>query len=192
MASKGLQGYPHYRNSTPAMQEYEPLYLNLFSVQITPPGAVKGDPKLVIENVISVSGIEVEQTPDTVEQIYKGARRRYAGALPASTVANPTLNFEVNLNDSNQAYVYNFLRAWCDLVWNPLTGGMQLKKDYIGENMIISQYNKVGNVYRRIIFHDIFPKVNLTIPELNYTGGQEIFKATMTFASDYWDDVSAS
>lgn len=44
---------PHYRNSTAAMQKYEPVYLNLFEITIQPPpGLPNWTTPLLIEQVI--------------------------------------------------------------------------------------------------------------------------------------------
>ena len=99
-----MAGLPHYRNSKAAMQKFEPVYNAQFEVLLTPPAAVTGW-TLVMENVIKVGGIEVNKVPTVVEQKYKSAKRSYAGGIVDDTSINITLDFEVNLDDSNSAYV---------------------------------------------------------------------------------------
>ena len=136
-----MAGLPHYRNSKAAMQKFEPVYNAQFEVLLTPPAAVTGW-TLVMENVIKVGGIEVNKVPAVVEQKYKSAKRSFAGGIVDDTSINITLDFEVNLDDSNSAYVYKALRKWCDLIYDPLTGRMGLKKDYTGGPLIINYFNK--------------------------------------------------
>lgn len=190
--AKGLQGTAHFRNWHGAVEDHEPLYQNLFSAQlIDPPKGIKGvDKTIVIEGIQKISGLEFEQTPAPVEQTYKGAKRSYAGALPEKTFTDIKIDLAVNLNKENEAYVYNFFREWSNLVWHPLTGEMQLKKDYIANSIMISMYNRVGTVYRRVVGHKIFPSAPLTSFELGYAEGNSLYQLSVQLRCDYWDDVS--
>ena len=110
-----MAGLAHYRNSQASMAKYEPLYIAQFEVLLTPPPAVGGW-NLVMEQVLKVDGLEVNKLPEVVEQKYKSAKRSFAGGMNDDTTVDVTLDFEVNLDDSNSAYVYKALRQWCDLV----------------------------------------------------------------------------
>jgi hypothetical protein len=83
-------------------------------------------------------------------------------------------------------YVFKTLRQWTDLIYNPLTGAMGVKTDYTG-TMVISIFNKQGDVFRRITCKDCFPTTPLTVMELDYQA-IDIYNVTMTWAVDYWDD----
>ena len=55
---------PHYKNSKAGMEQYEPVYQNLFHVSLVPPpGVTVWDKDLIIEGITKVSGIAVEQYP---------------------------------------------------------------------------------------------------------------------------------
>lgn len=197
-------GLPHFRLSQASMQSFEPVYKNLFEVRITPPAAVRaGTPwentQLILDNVISVGGLgAIEKIPEVVTQKYKGATRSYAGALPTNTYADVTVSFELNLDNSNSAYVYNALKAWTDLVYNPLTGELGLKSEYAGTSddptlMTVLVYNKKGVVIKQITFRQIFPTTALTTPfdALNYDTGTVISKIdNFNFRADYWDNIT--
>lgn len=184
-----MAGYPHYRNAHVAMQLWEPVYLNLFEVLLTPPASIdKWD--YVMDNVKTVGGLDVEKTPGLVEQIYKGAKRRFSNAFPDSTTADITMSFEVNLDDSNSMYVYKGFRKWCDLIFDPLTGGMVLKKDYVGGPLIISLFNRAADVFRQWTFPVVWPMASLNLPELDYSSGGNIWSLDVQLAADYWDDVA--
>lgn len=184
-----MAGLPHYKNAHVAMEKWEPVYLNLFEVLIKPPTGVDSW-EWVMDNVTKVSGLDVEKTPAPVEQIYKGARRRFAGGFPDTTTTDIGISFEVNLNNNNSMYVYRALRRWCDLIFDPLTGAMTLKTDYAGGPMTVSLYNRKGDIFRQWIFPVIFPVTSLPVMELDYSTGANIWQLEMTFGADYWEDMS--
>ncbi len=184
-----MAGLPHYKNAHVAMEKWEPVYMNLFEVLIKAPDAVD-QWEWVMDNVTKVSGLDVEKTPSPVEQIYKGAKRRFAGGFPDSTTADISIGFEVNLNNNNSMYVYRALRKWCDLIFDPLTGAMTPKVDYAGGPMTVSLYNKRGDIFRQWIFPVIFPITAIPIMDLDYASGSTIWQIDMTFAADYWEDMS--
>lgn len=185
-----MSGVPHYRNSKASMNNWEPVYLNLFDVNIVFPAAV-GTGEFVLENIISIGGLETDKVPATVEQTYKGAKRSFAAGFVENTYVDLTLSFEVNLNDANSAYVYKCLKAWCNLIYNNETGAMGTKKDYVGGPMIVSAYDKHGDVYRQWKFPTVFPTVNISAMELNYDTITEVYKIEgFTLRADFWDHAA--
>lgn len=180
-----MAGLPHYQNSLFGINKYEPVYLNQFEVLITPPAPVLGG-SILVEQVTSISGLGVDKTPKETTQKYKFATRNYAGAKPDSTVFDLTVNFTVNLNDANSMYVFRTLRQWTDLIYNPLTGAMGVKRDYTG-TIVISVFNKQGDVFRRITCRDCFPISPIDAMEMDYAG-TELYEIGLTWAVDYWDD----
>lgn len=197
-------GLPHFRLSQASMQSFEPIYRNLFEVRITPPAAIRtGTPwentQLILDNVINISGLgAIEKVPGVVEQKYKGVTRSYAAALPDNTYADITMSFELNLDNANSAYVYKALKAWTDLVYNPLTGELGLKSEYAGTSddptlMTVLVYNKKGVIIKQITFRQIFPTTPLASPfdTLSYEQGTDIAKIDgFTFRADYWDNIT--
>ena len=158
-----MAGLPHFTSAKAAVSLYEPVYLNQFEVIIQPPAAVSNPSgnagrTLLVENILSISGLEVEKTPTPVVQTYKFANRRYAGGAVDDTGARVRVVFETNLDDNNSNYVHKTLRQWNDLVYNPLTGAMGIKSTYAGGTYIlVSMFNKQGDVFRRIKFLNCFP-----------------------------------
>jgi len=180
-----MAGLPHYQNSLFGINKYEPVYLNQFEVLITPPGPVLGG-QILVQQVTNLTGLEVDKTPAPIQQRYKFAVRNYAGAKPDQTYFDLVLSFTVNLNDANSMYVFKTLRQWTDLIYNPLTGAMGVKTDYTG-TIVISIFNKQGDVFRRITCKDCFPTTPLSVMELAYDS-ETIYEVSMTWAVDYWDD----
>ena len=88
--------------------------------------------------------------------------------MPGQTFVDLTLNFTLNLNDANENYMYNTFRNWYKLIYDPLTGEMGLKKDYVG-SMIVVQFNRAGDIFRKITLKDVFPTAQPDfVDELNY------------------------
>ena len=180
-----MAGLPHYQNSLFGINNYEPVYLNQFEVLITPPGSVLGG-QILVQQITSLSGLEVDKTPAPIQQKYKFAVRNYAGAKPDQTYFDLSIVFTVNLSDANSMYVFKTLRQWTDLIYNPLTGAMGVKRDYTG-SIVISVFNKQGDVFRRITCRDCFPMSPLSVMELEYEA-DSLYTITMVWAVDYWDD----
>jgi len=147
---------PHYREDQTSKKNrhFEPLQANLFEVTILPPDGVQGA-DMLLQHVKSVSGLDgMYPAVAAQEQKYKFATRSYAGQAD-QTALDVTIAFTLNLNDSNQAYVYKTLRQWYNLQYDPQTGEMGLKKDYTG-TLVIQQFNRTGDVYRKITLEDCF------------------------------------
>jgi hypothetical protein len=182
-----MAGLPHFQNSLSSLNRYEPVYLNQFEVSIIPPASVAGG-SILLEHVTSVGGLALDKNPAPTAQKYKFAKRNYAGAKPDSTVMNVSTSFTINLNDANSMYVFKTLRQWCDLIYNPLTGAMGLKSDYVG-TMTISIFNKNGDVFRRIRIPVCFISTPINSMDLNYDQANAIYALNVTWKCDYWEDL---
>ncbi len=155
---------PHYsqdQTSKKGMQ-YEPVQANLFEVTILPPAGVAGS-SLLLQHVNKISGLNLYKEISPVEQKYKFSKRTFAG-MPDETTLDVAIEFSLNLNDSNQAYLYKTLRAWYNKQYDPQTGVMGLKKDYTG-TIVVVQYNRAGDIYRTITLEDCFITSGLPFTE---------------------------
>jgi hypothetical protein len=187
----------HFKNSVVSMENMEPLYKHLFEVIITPPTALENSVNwlsnsgqaLVLEQVTKIDGLDVDKIPATVNQKYKGATRVFAGTVPDDTSVEFTIEFNLNLNDANQNFVYNALREWSDLIFNPLTATQTLKNTYISPaGCSISMFNKIGEVYRKVDVLNIQPSKGLGSISKIY-GDNTVENLTMTFKGDYFDNT---
>jgi len=183
-----MAGLPHYRNSKAAMNQFEPVYFSQFEITLQPPAGVS-DWTLVMENVLKVSGIETNKLPGVVEQKYKSAKRSFAGGMVEETTMDIALDFEVNLNESNSMYVYKALRKWCDLIYDPLTGRMGLKKNYTGGPMIINFFNKNGDIFRQVKAPICFPTTPIKAIDTDYSSNDIYRIEGFTFRCDYWEET---
>jgi hypothetical protein len=191
-----MAGLPHFNNSLAARNNFEPVFLNQFEVAIVPPSGITlanttfNGESLLTQQVKSVTGsLAVDIQPAApVTQYYKFAERRYAGGEPSTSDVQFSVAFEVNLNDNNSMQIYKILRQWSDLIYNPLTGAMGLKRDYVG-TIIVSIFNKQGDVFRRITLNNCFLIEPLSPMPLSYESGDAIYILDTTWKSDYWRDL---
>lgn len=190
-----MAGLPHFNSAKAAVSLYEPVFLNQFEVIIQPPVSVynpvgNGGRKLLVENVLSISGLGVDKNPQPVEQRYKFSKRRYAGAAIDDTSVKVRIEFETNLDANNSNYVFKSLRQWSDLVYNPLTGATGLKTTYAKDTYIlVSIFDKEGNVFRKIKLVNVFPVEQIKAMDLTYDNGNQPFKISATFRADYFEDI---
>jgi hypothetical protein len=174
---------PHFTQARASTQRYEPIQPNLFEVTVFTPSG--DDTGLILEHVRTIGGLNnLNPAVDKVSQKYKFADRSYAG-MPAETTMTIPITFTLNLNEANENYIYNTFRNWYKLIYDPLTGEMSLKKDYIG-SLIIVEYNRAGDIFRKITCKDVFPTGQPDFTdELNYDTPDPV-ELTMTFQCDHW------
>ena len=177
---------PHYRNSRAGVNKYEPVYANLYEVTVLPPPGISGG-ELLIEHVNTISGLETEKGSDVVEQEFKHSQRSYASGRPTATTVDFTINFSLNLNDDNEMYVYKTFRDWNRLINNPLTGEQGLKKDYSDAKVIVTMFNRAGDIHWQRTFHDTFIVGNIPALDLDYSSGDPL-ALDIAFRSDYWTE----
>ena len=183
-----MAGLPHWDNSRAATNYYEPLFLNQFEVVITPPAIISANVDLLVEHVVSISGLPELTPTGVVEQKYKFASRSFAGAVPEKTTADLDIKFTVNLNEENDMYIYNILRGWADLAYDPLTGRQGLKRDYYGQ-IYVANFNKAGDIFRQIKAPVVFPTTPITPIESDFTNN-DIYRITgFTLRADYWEET---
>lgn len=187
-----LNGYqtPNPREDKALVGHYEPVYPNLFDVSISFPQAVDSTKKeLLLANVLSVEGLEIDKTPEKVMQKFKGATRTYAGSLLDDTSHEVTLSFEVNLDDSNQMYVYKMLQEWLRLIYNPETGERGLASEYATGIMTIVIYNKKHEVFKTYKCKNIFISSPLPPIDLAYDNGEPWKLEGIIFTCDIIDTI---
>ena len=178
---------PHYTSRKEAgIGKEEPVYANGFIATIIPPAGISGG-DLLTAQVLNISGVNTNPGSPAVTQNYRGAERSFASGILEQTTNDLTLNFNLNLNEANQLYVYNIIRAWKKRIHDPETGRKGLKKDYVGQ-IIVEQFNRVGDIFRRVTYYDCW--LTSPIPEINgeYTSGDLINLEGCVFRSDAWKE----
>lgn len=191
-----MAGLPHFRNSQAGLQKYEPIYLNQFEVNITPPPLVAGRIgwNFALQHVISISALPEYAGGgggQLLTQRYKFAERMYAPGKPKGTAHLFTINFELNLSENNENYIYNAFRSWANLIYDPLTGAQGLKKDYADAIVEVVQFNRAGSIFRQFTFSPVF----LGAESLKDLGGtlsyaeDKILQLTVAFVADQYTET---
>jgi len=192
-------GLPHFRASRTSMNMWEPVYLNLFTIQIQLPDAVRdaidtGDQDLLLEGIRTVDGLDTNKVPGAnTKQGYKMADRRFADAGTDKTTIDVKFDIEINVRGSVEGkpdmYTLKILRKWNDLVWDPLTGRMCLKAEYVAPWVKIILHDKAYQPFWEWDLFHVWPSTNLPVPKLDYNQKNQIYKvAGYTLACDYWDE----
>lgn len=187
-----LKHYSHYQNSQAAREMWEVVSPALFEVYFTFPKILNGqniDTNLMFEHVRSVSGLDgLTPTFGNVVQKFKYAERHYAAAGPDKTSLELTITYTLNLNDAHENYIYNMLRKWYNLIYNPQNGQMLTKKDYAdGSLMKIIEHDRDGAIWRRITCFNFFPSTPPTgLNEDNYDSIGDAKTVSITFIVDDW------
>lgn len=176
---------PHYSNDQTSKKgkNFEPVLANMFEVTILPPAGVGGQ-ELLIQHVKQITGLELHKGVDSIAQKFKWSTRSFTG-LPADSQLDVAVTFTLNLNDANQMYLYKTIRDWYRLQYNPETGEVGLKKDYVG-TMVIVQFNRAGDIYRKITLEDCF--INSPVnpgTDLNYETAEPV-ELEVTWRCDTW------
>ena len=204
--SVGLMGLSHFRTSRISMENMEPVYLNLFTVEIQLPaklreggtagaaGVSDSDKMLVLEGIKKISGLETSGIPATVQQQYKFAERSFAASGPDKTYTDISFDMEVNLRGSGTGspdmFAVKILRAWTDLVYDPLTGRQGLKIDYVAPSVTVTLHNKAGEPFWQWIFYNVFPTKGINMPTLDFMQKTDIYRIQdFTLRADYWDET---
>ena len=182
---------PHYSEDQTQKKgkNFEPVQANLFEVTILPPDGVAGQ-ELLLQHVNTIGGLGgLHKDVAAISQKYKFATRSFAGMVD-DTSLEIVINFSLNLNDSNQAYLYKTLRQWYRAQYNPETGEMGLKKNYVG-TIVIVQFNREGDIWRKITLDDCFITSGLGFTEaLDYSSG-DVQTLEITWKSDvYAEEVN--
>jgi hypothetical protein len=192
-----LKHYSHYRNSEAATERYEVVSPALFEVYLTFPSITlsgnaifpKAHKDILFQHVRSVSGLDgLTPTVGTVVQKYKFAERHYAAAGPEKTSLELTITYTLNLNNSHENYVYNLLRKWYNLIYNPLNGQMLTKNQYAKDSKLeIIEHDRDGSIWRKITCFDVFPSTPPTgLNEDNYDSLGDAKTVSITFIADDW------
>ena len=189
-----LKHYSHYRHSDAAVNMYEVVSPALFEVYFTFPSQITGkvgseQTELMFQHVRSISGLDgLTPTVGNVVQKFKFAERHYASAGPDKTSLEITITFTLNLNHAHENYIYNMLRRWYNLIYNPQNGQTLTKYQYAKDSrMEIIEHDRNGEIWRRITCFDFFPSTPPTgLNENNYDSVGDAKTLSITFIVDDW------
>lgn len=197
VTSTGLSGLSHFRTSRVSMNMWEPVYQNLFTMTIQLPDAINGDvdKDLFLEGIKNVKGLNTNKVPAAgATQHYKFAERRFANSGPDNTYIDVSMDIEINLRGSIDGdpdlYQLKALRKWNDLIYDPLTGRMGLKAEYVAPQVVITVHDKAHQPFWQWTLYHVWPTTNLEAPNLDYTEKSTVYTVSgFTLACDYWDEI---
>ena len=188
---------PHITNSEAGRNLYDPYHNCLFEVYFTLPAAIRAqfgqDEALLTEHVVKIDGLEnLDKGPEaSVEQKFQGTTRTYLAPKMDNTSAELTVEFNLNLRNGVDNYIYKVFKAWKNLNYDLETGTIVLKKDYVAEWMRVCVANRAGDVIKEVIFKDIMLSGNVSgLDSLDY-GNNEAVNITVKFKSDWWKETIA-
>lgn len=188
---------PHITNSEAGRNLYDPYHNCLFEVYFTLPAAIRAqfgqDEALLTEHVVKIDGLEnLDKGPEaSVEQKFQGTTRTYLAPKLDNTSAELTVEFNLNLRNGVDNYIYKVFKAWKNLNYDLETGTIVLKKDYVAEWMRVCVANRAGDVIKEVIFKDIMLSGNVDgLGSLDYSSNDPV-NITVKFKSDWWKETIA-
>ena len=187
---------PHITNSEAGRNLYDPYHNCLFEVYFTLPAAIRAqfgqDEALLTEHVVKIDGLDaLDKGPEaSVEQKFQGTTRTYLAPKMDNTSAELTVEFNLNLRNGVDNYIYKVFKAWKNLNYDLETGTIVLKKDYVAEWMRVCVANRAGDVIKEVIFKDIMLSGNVDgLGSLDYSSNDPV-NITVKFKSDWWEDIN--
>ena len=186
---------PHITNSEAGRNLYDPYHNCLFEVYFTLPDAIRADfgqdEALITEHVLKISGLDrLDAGPDIVTQKYQGTTRSFVAPKMDDTSIEVTVDFNLNLRNGTDNYIYKIFKAWKNLNYDLETGTIVEKKNYTADWMRLAIANRAGDVIREVVLHDVMLKGGLEgISELDYESKDPI-NLTVHFVSDWWKDTT--
>ena len=188
---------PHITNSEAGRNLYDPYHNCLFEVYFTLPAAIRAqfgqDEALLTEHVVKIDGLEnLDKGPEaSVEQKFQGTTRTYLAPKMDNTSAELTVEFNLNLRNGVDNYIYKVFKAWKNLNYDLETGTIVLKKDYVAEWMRVCVANRAGDIIKEVVFKDVMLFGNVEgLGELDYESTDSV-NLTVKFKSDWWNETMA-
>ena len=187
---------PHIKNSKAGINREEPWFKNLFEVYFSIPRALQAstgaeDINTLTEQVKSVSGLgSLIKTPGVQKQTYMGATRSYIGAKVDDTSHEITVVLNLNMRNGTDNYIFKLFKGWNDLNYNLSTGERTLKVDHIADFLRVVMFNKNGDIFKDVTYHDVMLSGVEGLDSVDYDG-DDLIELTVKFISDWADDIDA-
>ena len=112
---------PHFTNIDTAKNLWEPIYKNLYEVTIILPTALQSvhptATHLLLENTLTINLPTYPDLPP-ISQRFKYTTRVYLGMPDKTHIEDLKIKFNLNQNDTYQAFCFRIMKDWYDLAWN--------------------------------------------------------------------------
>lgn len=189
---------PHLRNVEAASltNPADPMHASIFEVIFSTPDKISNilpdGLGILTEQVTSVSGLDaLQKTPAAGQQKFLGADVSYLNPTLDNTYAEITIELNLNLRNTTDAYVFRVFKAWQKLNYDLSSGERELMKNYMANNLIINEANRDGTVWRKVEFYRVMMTSCTGLDALDYTNN-EARKLTVVFRADRWDETIES
>lgn len=188
---------PHINNVDAGHNRYDPMMGSVFQIDFTVPAALstyvnEDYVRLLTQQVTDVSGLDaLQKTVQAGSQKFLGVDVSFLNTSLDNTYADITVNLNLNLKDTTDAYVLRIFKLWSKLNYDLQSGARTLKMDYVAPTMTIYEANRNGFIWRKATFKDVLLTGVTGLETLDYTSN-EARKLQCVFRSDYWDEEYAS
>lgn len=185
---------PHLNNTKAGNNLWDPMHNSIFEIQfegLSAMGLCTEDERMVLtEQVTTVQGLDsLIKVIGVGEQKFMGVTNSYANPVYDTTAADITVEFNLNLKNTTDAYVYNVFSKWNKILYDMQTGTRLLMSQYVCPSITINEANRDGSIWRTIILGKVILTGMTGLDGLDYAAN-EARKLTCTFRADYWDDNS--
>jgi len=175
----------HFSGSKTSTGLDQPLHLTKWVTTWILPEALRkkyGNIQVIDEQMLNLSGLDLDKLPSALEQFYKGTKRKFIGTI-VDTSVDLTMDFECNVDKTTgEIYPYALFRDWSKICYDAETGTQLPKEDYVGQ-IVIEVHNLKGTVLRKTEFPIIFPQDKPNEWSLNRVS-DEIYKLSMKFHAE--------
>ena len=189
---------PHLKNVQAGRNLWDPMHQSIFEVifdGVAKMGLVgKEDDVLSIlpEQVTTVQGLDsLIKVVGVGEQKFMGVTNSYANPVYDTTAADITIEFNLNLKNNNDAYVYRVFSEWSKRLYDIQSGTRHLMYEYTCPYVKINEANRDGSIWRTIVLYKVILTGITGLDGLDYNNN-EARKLTCTFRSDSWEDLSVA
>ena len=181
---------PHFTEIVTSNNQWEPVYKNLFEVEMYLPDIIKdkhpNGTALLLENIRAAKLPTYPDLP-TVKQWYKYSTRIFLGFPESTSIDSLEFGFNINQNDAKQMFTFRMMKDLYDISFNNEDGSSNYKKNASME-IILYQHDRQGNIIRRVTYHNCLLHTFSVGEDLVWGGGAEIQELTAGFAVDYFED----
>lgn len=187
-----LTHLPHHQNTQSGANRHDPMHSAIFEVYFTLPDAIRSefaqDEAYMTEQVTDVQGLDaLNKAVGAGSQKFMGVDVSFLNPTHDTTYCEFTINFNLNIRNHTDAWLFKIFKAWVDLGYDLSDGTRNLMVDYVSESVRVAEANRNGEIWRAYIFHKVMIIGQTGLDTLNYTDN-EPRKLSITFRSDYWDD----
>jgi hypothetical protein len=180
---------PAHKGLVTSQRLFEPVHKNLFEISFILPAILQAQgrvPYLMLENATSIDIGNLTPEISVSTQHFKYSTRVFMNT-PEKTDTDFSIDFNVNIADAGDVFIYNTLRAWYDLVWDSQNGTLMYKRDIVG-TIIVNHHDRKGYVIRRITYNNCMLSNIEGFTTLSFGESDILDKISAKFVSDYWTD----